>query len=247
MSQKRTGSLAGNLPQSSDFLMRMIGSNNEYSVPSSESDSELWWDSLAAGNRVFARFWSKVNTNGPIPIHRPELGRCWEWTGSLLRGYGQFVAPRDLDGQPHIYAHRFAYGIAQRIVLPPELKTCHHCDRPPCVRPSHLFAGTQHDNLSDARFKGRLVNGQHWIKVSDEGVLDILTNYRPRHNGKALAKKYGITLVSLCRIINGTQRSKRTRESYAPKPQQPLSPLYGPDSPFELVPSAPIEIRGDIR
>ena len=25
------------------------------------------------------RFWSKVDKNGPIPSHRPELGPCWIW------------------------------------------------------------------------------------------------------------------------------------------------------------------------
>lgn len=33
------------------------------------------------------RFWAKVNKDGPIPEHRPELGPCWVWTGSLSRGY----------------------------------------------------------------------------------------------------------------------------------------------------------------
>jgi len=35
------------------------------------------------------RFWSKVDKNGPIPQHKPELGPCWVWTGAKMeRGYG---------------------------------------------------------------------------------------------------------------------------------------------------------------
>jgi hypothetical protein len=34
------------------------------------------------------RFWKKVDKNGPVPAHRPELGPCWLWTGALVgRGY----------------------------------------------------------------------------------------------------------------------------------------------------------------
>src|ERR1035437_916757 len=25
------------------------------------------------------RFWAKVDRNGPVPAHRPELGPCWVW------------------------------------------------------------------------------------------------------------------------------------------------------------------------
>src|SRR6478609_5365672 len=34
------------------------------------------------------RFWKKVDKNGPIPAHRPELGPCWIWTGWICSGTG---------------------------------------------------------------------------------------------------------------------------------------------------------------
>src|SRR5690349_16006693 len=37
-----------------------------------------------------ARFWDKVDKNGPIPLHRPELGACWLWTAHIATsGYGR--------------------------------------------------------------------------------------------------------------------------------------------------------------
>lgn len=152
------------------------------------------------------RFWSKVNKNGPIPIHRPDLGQCWVWTGNVVRLYGQIVLSRTNGKQKNIYAHRYSYKLTNGPLAGPELRVCHHCDRMLCVNPAHLFAATQQENLNDARRKGRLVDGAHNRKVSDEDIDYIRANYRPRQNGKALAARFGITLVSLMRFVKGTAR-----------------------------------------
>lgn len=28
------------------------------------------------------RFWAKVNKEGSVPEHCPEIGPCWTWTGA---------------------------------------------------------------------------------------------------------------------------------------------------------------------
>lgn len=88
------------------------------------------------------RFWSKVNK-------MPGNG-CWEWqAGRYPTGYGQFYY------QGHkIGAHKFAY-LTEVGPVPDGMYVCHKCDNPCCVRPDHLFLGTNSDNQFDAVSKGR--------------------------------------------------------------------------------------------
>lgn len=77
-------------------------------------------------------------------------GECWLWTGSKRRrGYGQFHI-----GKKGYMAHRLSYYMATHRD-PGDLQICHKCDNPSCVRPSHLFAGNQSENLKDCVAKGR--------------------------------------------------------------------------------------------
>ena len=100
--------------------------------------------------RVAARFWVKVDKNGPIPEHRPDLGPCWVWTRATdPKGYGRFGIGRRV-----FFAHRVALALTGE-VPPDDLMACHHCDNPPCCNPAHLFLGTAADNLGDMAAKGR--------------------------------------------------------------------------------------------
>lgn len=88
------------------------------------------------------RFWLRVERDGPIPEHRPNLGHCWLWTGARNDlGYGRFyVGPGELT-----QAHRFAYELLVG-PLPNGLVPDHLCRVPPCVRPSHLEVVTSREN-----------------------------------------------------------------------------------------------------
>ena len=96
---------------------------------------------LATRETLAARFWSKVD--------RDETG-CWTWLGAKTAlKYGQI----ELDGRS-IYAHRVSWELANG-PIPSGLQVLHRCDNPPCVRPDHLFLGTQRDNITDMANKGR--------------------------------------------------------------------------------------------
>jgi hypothetical protein len=93
------------------------------------------------------RFWQYVNkTDG-----------CWLWTGSIANrhGYGRISIG---SGENHrvIAAHRLSWEIHSMEPIPSGMFVLHRCDNPPCVRPDHLFLGTQFTNMSDASSKRRL-------------------------------------------------------------------------------------------
>lgn len=96
---------------------------------------------VAAARRLNAdkRFWSKID----------KTGSCWLWRGSG-RPYGRMVWK---DGKV-MGVHRISF-MLHNGYLPKDLMICHHCDTPLCVRPEHLFAGTNDDNQKDAARKGR--------------------------------------------------------------------------------------------
>lgn len=88
------------------------------------------------------RLWAKVDT----------AGECWTWTGTTSQGYGKIQAGR--RGEGWLWVHRVSWEL-QNGPVPDGLQVLHRCDNPPCVRPSHLFLGTQVDNIRDMWAKGR--------------------------------------------------------------------------------------------
>lgn len=81
------------------------------------------------------RFWEKVDKNGPVPVHRLDLGACWLWTGALSSGgYGHFW-----DGTKVIPAFHF--------LTPGQGVRDHLCRTRACVNPSHIEFVTHRINL----------------------------------------------------------------------------------------------------
>jgi len=105
-------------------------------------------------------FMGKVDKNGPIPEHKPELGNCWLWKGvKNIYGYGFFQIGRQKDKVKWIekmwMANRYSWFLHFG-EIPSGKWVLHKCDNPTCVRPDHLFLGTNQENQIDSHQKGFL-------------------------------------------------------------------------------------------
>lgn len=120
----------------------------------------------ASEDEWLARFWAKVNKNGPVPVRRPELGPCWIWTGSInIRrgGYGQFR----LHGRVR-KAHQVSYELGVG-PLPEGTEPDHLCKVHDCVNWHHLEAVTHRENYARgshlsaiALRTGKCINGHRF-------------------------------------------------------------------------------------
>ena len=92
---------------------------------------------------VAARLWKRVE----------RTPGCWLWTGyRRTTGYGRIGFRGRID-----YAHRVAWVVAKG-EIPDGMCVLHKCDNPACVRPAHLWLGTQRENMIDKGRKGRSRN-----------------------------------------------------------------------------------------
>jgi hypothetical protein len=145
------------------------------------------------------RFWAKVDKNGP--------NGCWLWTAAKLElGYGIFMMPDNVT----LRAPRIAWTLANG-PIPGVLDTCHRCDNPPCVNPSHLFLGTRFDNLSDAGTKGRCT-----LQRYPHLALGMLNNSAKLNNDQVriirkkeqsiseASKTFGVSITIIKRVRNRT-------------------------------------------
>lgn len=155
------------------------------------------------------RFWEKVDKNGPTV--RPELGPCWEWTAHKdANGYG--CISRE-DGNGFERAHRVSWELHFG-AIPKGRFICHHCDRPSCSNPAHLFLGDHGENARDCARKGRNFYQQHpeaalrgedkpQARLTNIQVMEIRIALRRNESQRALARQYGVTPGTIAHIFHG--------------------------------------------
>jgi len=159
---------------------------------------------VAPDSPVRARFWLKVDRNGPAPAHRPEIGPCWLYTEHVTEaGYGQFTLQKGGQRLAHVVSYALDKG-----PVPPRVHVCHHCDNPPCVRPDHLFIGTAADNSRDMFAKGRQGSRHPGTeranaKLTDEDVRAIRAVPPFHGRNRQLARLYGVSDHTIREVLTG--------------------------------------------
>ncbi len=171
------------------------------------------------------RFWSKVEiTDG-----------CWLWlAGRNSNGYGSFGFQGKCYGA-HVIAFADEYGC-----LPSPLSVCHFCDNRICVRPDHMWIGTNLDNWDDMRTKMRHTHGEAHAaaKFSDEDIANIRLLRSQGVSGAELARRYGVHKVTAEVIIRGkawkhvAAEADRTIKTNVRGSQHPKAKLTEGDIPI---------------
>lgn len=140
------------------------------------------------------KFWEKVLL-GP---------GCWEWEGQ--RASNQYGILR--GGRKCLLAHRVSWELA--FGAPGDLSVLHRCDNRGCVRPDHLFLGTQLDNIRDMDAKGRRVNAPSFgeangsSKLSEGQVREIRALGVSRQiTRKDIARRFSVSVPLVEKILAG--------------------------------------------
>lgn len=144
------------------------------------------------------RFWSKVDKT---PGLGPN-GDCWEWRASTRsNGTGLVYGQLTVD-KVHWSAHRFSWKM--HFGDPQNMCVCHRCDNTLCVRPDHLFLGTNKDNSFDMLVKGRSMFGEK-NKTSVLTEQDVIAIRNSNLTQVKLAEIYGVDQTQISNIITRKQ------------------------------------------
>lgn len=130
-----------------------------------------------------------------------KINGCWIYTG--CPSVEKYPTISDEEGKSQS-VHRYVYKLIKRRKLPYSIKVCHKCDNPRCWRPSHLFQGTQTDNLRDASKKGRTASGEKHgcATLSRKQVEQIRDLYHAGgYTYKELARRFKVAETNIGAIV----------------------------------------------
>jgi hypothetical protein len=117
----------------------------------------------------------------------PNSG-CWLWLANMDNsGYGRI----QVKGKSK-RAHRVSYELNIG-PIPDGLHCLHSCDVPLCVNPSHLWLGTNLDNIADKAKKGRCANQEGEINPNSKLTkIEVLAIRSDDRIDNLIALDYGI-------------------------------------------------------
>jgi len=119
-----------------------------------------------------------ITNNSEMQPHPTMSTDCWIWRKSLRgQGYGNAT----YQGAYH-RAHVLSYKLFNNDYDLQGYTINHHCDRPACVNPLHLYKGTQAENNRDTRMRGRTRRVEI---ISDEGYFETISEACRYYNRSA--------------------------------------------------------------
>lgn len=134
-------------------------------------------------------------------------GDCWiTHTAKSAAGYGVIT----INSSP-VYLHRLTLEIHLGRELQSDELACHRCNRPSCINPDHLYAGSRHDNSMD------LINAGNYsppsrlpgetnpnARLTAWQVGEIRRRYRAGGvTLKTLGDEFGVSFGAISHIITG--------------------------------------------
>ena len=148
------------------------------------------------------RFWSKVE----------KTNKCWFWMAGSVQSprggrYGVFSIGKKIK-----YAHRISWEL-EKDEIPLGMQVNHICHNTLCVRLSHLYLGTQKDNMRDMQLAGRdnyvhpSIPGRkgeqsNLAKLTTNGIKEIRNKYLIGNiTQKQLAEEYRSTQTNIGLIV----------------------------------------------
>ncbi len=152
-------------------------------------------------NDIQQRFWAKV--------HRTP-DSCWLWLGAKGRNAGRTRGTFAINRKT-LQAPRVAWEL-ENGAIPKGLCVCHRCDNPLCVRPDHLFLGTQRDNMYDMIDKGRKAKPKAKLQESD--IPHILAAADVGKTKAEIGRAFGVAGSTIGQVLAGRTWRRITGISY---------------------------------
>lgn len=151
---------------------------------------------MAKRQSISERFWSKV---GP-----PDENGCRPWLAYCDKdGYGRFT-PWPL---PPVPAHGFAWRLTYHGPTKPGAAVFRHsCDNPWCCEPSHVYPGTNTENLADMTAKGRRPRGETHAnsRLTEALVAEARAAIAKGEARTSIAKRMGVCLATISYLSTGS-------------------------------------------
>lgn len=147
------------------------------------------------------RFMTHVEPDG--------ISGCWHWSAATDQaGYGIIGWRGRMDR-----AHRVSWELHSG-QAPGPAKVLHRCDVRGCVNPSHLFLGTQLDNIADMVRKGRQRTNPQFgsnnpqSKLTEAQVADIRAGVATGIPQRRFSEQLGVSPMTISRAVRGETWSR---------------------------------------